>query len=87
MAAVNDTTAAFAAGDSGLPTQEVQVDLTTLTALSPEVISKQATVRGGAGTLTPDQHWHDWARRARQVVDRARHLGRADRPLQERARA
>lgn len=45
MAAVNDTTAAFAAGESDLPAQEVQVDLTKLTALSPEVISKQATVR------------------------------------------
>lgn len=44
MAAVNDTTAAFLAGESDAPAQEVQIDLTKLTALSPEVISKQATV-------------------------------------------
>lgn len=66
MAAVNDTTAAFAAGESGLPTQEVQVDLTKLTALSPEVISKQATVRLALG-------WRGW-----QLVLRL--LGRHARP-------
>ncbi|CAK9783448.1 hypothetical protein CC85DRAFT_254597 [Cutaneotrichosporon oleaginosum] len=47
MAAVNDTRAAFAAGDLDVPTQDVQVDLTKLTALSPEVISKQATINIG----------------------------------------
>lgn len=44
MAAANDTTAAFAAGDAGADAQAITVDLTKLTALSPEVISKQATV-------------------------------------------
>jgi len=43
MAAINDPTAAYAA-DASVPVTEVQVDTSKLTALSPEVISKQATV-------------------------------------------
>jgi len=42
---VNDPVAAAAASaGSSYPSQEVQMDLTKLNALSPEVISKQATV-------------------------------------------
>ena len=41
---LNDPAAAAQSADSGVPTQEVSVDVTKLTALSPEVISKQATV-------------------------------------------
>ncbi|WOO79451.1 Eukaryotic translation initiation factor 2 subunit gamma [Vanrija pseudolonga] len=48
MAAVNDPMAAFQGeGSSSNPAAEVQVDLTKLTALSPEVISKQATINIG----------------------------------------
>lgn len=43
MSAINDPIAAASSGPSE-PIQEVQVDVTKLTALSPEVISKQATV-------------------------------------------
>lgn len=43
MSAINDPIAAASSGPSE-PVQEVQVDVTKLTALSPEVISKQATV-------------------------------------------
>jgi len=41
---VNDPAAAAASSGSSYPIQEAQVDLTKLNALSPEVISKQATV-------------------------------------------
>ena len=57
MADINDPAraAAAAAGD-GLPHEEVKLDLTKLNALSPEVISKQATVsgsyRGNSWSLT-----------------------------------
>ena len=44
---INDPAAAAAASGSTLPAQEVQVDLTKLNALSPEVISKQATINIG----------------------------------------
>lgn len=43
MSAINDPIAAASSGPSE-PVQEVHVDVTKLTALSPEVISKQATV-------------------------------------------
>lgn len=53
MSAINDPIAAASSGPSE-PVQEVQVDVTKLAALSPEVISKQATVcrfptRGSVG--------------------------------------
>jgi hypothetical protein len=41
---INDPAAAFSGDASEGPVQEVQVDVTKLNALSPEVISKQATV-------------------------------------------
>lgn len=41
---LNDPAAAAQAAESSVPTQAVEVDVTKLTALSPEVISKQATV-------------------------------------------
>lgn len=44
---LNDPAAAAQSADSGVPTQEVSVDVTKLTALSPEVISKQATINIG----------------------------------------
>lgn len=43
MAAVNDPTAAFQT-EAGADAKPVEVDLTKLTALSPEVIMNQATV-------------------------------------------
>jgi translation initiation factor 2 subunit 3 len=44
MAAINDPIAA-ASTSADVPSQEISVDVTKLTALSHEVISKQATVR------------------------------------------
>ena len=41
---INDPAAAAAAAMATVPAQEINVDLTKLNALSPEVISKQATV-------------------------------------------
>jgi hypothetical protein len=41
---INDPAAAFSGAEASAPVQEVQVDVTKLNALSPEVISKQATV-------------------------------------------
>jgi len=41
---VNDPSTAAASAGSSLPAEEVEVDLMKLNALSPEVISKQATV-------------------------------------------
>jgi translation initiation factor 2 subunit 3 len=42
---VNDPAAtAAAAANGGLPVQEASIDVTKLNALSPEVISRQATV-------------------------------------------
>jgi hypothetical protein len=43
-ASINDPAAAFSGEASEVSVQEVQVDVTKLNALSPEVISKQATV-------------------------------------------
>jgi translation initiation factor 2 subunit 3 len=42
--AVNDPAAAAANLSGGIPVQDVNVDVTKLNALSPEVISRQATV-------------------------------------------
>lgn len=41
---LNDPAAAASVAGGSTPVQEVAVDLTKLNALSPEVISKQATV-------------------------------------------
>ncbi|ORX34385.1 elongation factor Tu GTP binding domain-domain-containing protein [Kockovaella imperatae] len=45
--AINDPAAAAASASMVVPTEEVKVDLTKLNALSPEVISKQATINIG----------------------------------------
>lgn len=51
---INDPlSAASQAGGSAYPIEEVKVDLSKLNALSPEVISKQATVRQLTNPLAP----------------------------------
>ena len=42
--AINDPAAAAASSANGVSTEDIKIDLTKLNALSPEVISKQATV-------------------------------------------
>lgn len=69
---INDPAAAALAAESSVPAQEITVDLTKLNALSPEVISKQATVSPGSSYFDlnhlidyigsgradgADQHW------------------------------
>ncbi len=62
----------------------VQIDFQTLNPLSPEVISKQATINIGTHLLACSlMRRHDWTRRARQVHRRQGHLGRADGSIQE----
>lgn len=62
MAAVNDPVAAFQS-EGGASVQPVEVDLTKLTALSPEVIMNQATVSlrwaDDPFRLSPVANWSD----------------------------
>ena len=51
--AVNDPVAAANSAAANAPLSEIQVDLTKLNALSPEVISKQATVSLFASSRYP----------------------------------
>ena len=63
-------------------------ELQDLHPLSPQVISKQATINIG-NTILITLHLiarHDRPRRSRQIDGRQGHLGRPDSPIQERTR-